>query len=425
MAVPNEHARSILRRLLGDASAAEAEHKFLPRDIKTHPLPPRFGSTSDHSAEALAERIELLSGQGIRILQLRGSGTEIQPEQLGGNIENQIGMARIPVGAIGPLRINGSEAHGDFYVPLATTEGALVASYQRGALVASMAGGVTACCLTESVNRAPCFVFESIREVGMFLAWLLPIYDQLQELVATTTEHGKLLDLQTSIVGKEVYLKFEYTTGDAGGQNMVTIATQAICQWIMENTPITPKHWFIDGNMSGDKKATMQAFTYARGKKVIAESIIPARLVKRFLHTEVGQMFRYWQISALGGIQSGSIGVQGHYANCLAAMFIACGQDPACVAEAAVGITRLDVTDDGDLYVSVALPNLICGTIGGGTGLPTARECLEMMDCYGADKARKFAEICCAAILVGEISIIGAMAAGDFAEAHETYGRKT
>ncbi len=136
-------------------------------------------------------------------------------------------------------------------------------------------------------------------------------------------------------------------------------------------------------------------------------------------------MFRYWQISALGGIQSGSIGVQGHYANCLAAMFIACGQDPACVAEAAVGITRLDVTDDGDLYVSVALPNLICGTIGGGTGLPTARECLEMMDCYGADKARKFAEICCAAILVGEISIIGAMAAGDFAEAHETYGRKT
>jgi hydroxymethylglutaryl-CoA reductase (NADPH) len=266
-------------------------------------------------------------------------------------------------------------------------------------------------------------VFESIRQVGAFLGWLLPRFDELQSVVSTQTSHGKLIDLRTSIVGKEVYLLFEFTTGDAGGQNMVTIATQAICKWIEAGSPVAAQYWYIDGNMSGDKKATAQAFSYARGKKVIAEAVVPVRLVRRFLHTTPNQMFRYWQVSAMGGIQSGSIGIQGHYANGLAAMFIACGQDAACVSEAAIGMTRMDVTDDGDLYVSVSLPNLICGTVGGGTHLPTATECLEMIGCKGSGKARKFAEICAATVLCGELSIIGAMAAGDFAEAHASYGR--
>ena len=425
MPVPNEHARTILQRILNGRSVKEAIQQLTPRSHKTHPLPPRLTGTGDHSVKAVEQRRQLLSEQGLSTMQLAGQGSEIEPDRLAANIENQIGMARIPVGIAGPLRINGSCAHGDFYLPLATTEGALVASFHRGALVASMAGGVTVSCLTESVTRAPCFMFDSLRDVGTFISWLLPEYDKLQEVVAKTTAHGKLLDLQTSIVGKEVYLLFEFTTGDAGGQNMVTIATDAICNWIIERAPIQPRHWFIDGNMSGDKKATTQAFTYARGKKVIADCLIPARLVRRFLHTEAQDMFRYWQISALGGIQSGSIGIQGHYSNGLTAIFIACGQDPACVAEAAVGITRMDLTDAGDLYVSVSLPNLICGTVGGGTHLPTARECLEMIGCYGSGGARKFAEICGALVLCGEVSIIGAMAAGDFAHAHQSYGRKS
>ncbi len=423
MAVPNEHARVILQRILGDETIEKAYERLAPRDQKTDPLPPRLTATSDHSTDAMIERRRLLSEQGISTDQLAGQGEEVSPELLSANIENFVGMARVPVGVIGPLRVNGTAVNGDFYIPLATSEGALVASYHRGAIVASMSGGITSACLTESVVRAPCFVFESLRSVGAFLGWLLPRFDEMQSVVSQQTSHGKLIDLRTSIVGKEVYLLFEFTTGDAGGQNMVTIATQAICMWIESHSPVHPLQWFIDGNMSGDKKATAQAFSYARGKKVIAEVVVKSRLVRRFLHTTPEQMFRYWQVSAMGGIQSGSIGIQGHYANGLAAMFIACGQDAACVSEAAVGITRLDVTGDGDLYVSVSLPNLICGTVGGGTHLPTARECLQMIGCEGNGKARKFAELCAATILCGELSIVGAISAGDFAEAHASYGR--
>ena len=366
----------------------------------------------------------MLAEQNICVDQLATAAGDIDCQSLQGNIENFVGMVAVPVGVVGPLRVNGLAATGDFYVPMATSEGALVASCQRGALVTAMAGGITSVSFTETVYRAPCFMFESMVEAGSFLAWLLPVADHLQVVVEKTTSHGKLIDVKVSVVGKEVYLNFEYTTGDAGGQNMVTIATQAICEWIIKKTPVQPTHWFVDGNLSGDKKATMQAFGYARGKKVVAEARIPKRLVRRFLHTDVQQIFRYWQIAALGGVQSGSIGIQGHYANPLAAMFMACGQDVACVSEASVGITRVDIDSNDDLYISVSLPHLICGTVGGGTALPTARECLEMMDCYGADKARKFAEICCAMALCAELSIMGSMAVGDFAKAHEQFGRK-
>jgi hydroxymethylglutaryl-CoA reductase (NADPH) len=217
---------------------------------------------------------------------------------------------------------------------------------------------------------------------------------------------------------------FVFETGDAAGQNMVTIATDALCRDLVARAPVKPEHWYVEGNLSGDKKATMLAFLTARGKKVVAETVVARSLLKRVLHVTPEDMVRYWQVSVLGGAQSGSIGVQGHYANALAALFIACGQDAACVAEASVGVTRMDVTAEGALYVSVSLPNLIVGTVGGGTHLSTARECLAMMDCLGADRARKFAEICAATALSGEISIIAALSAGEFASAHARYGRR-
>jgi hydroxymethylglutaryl-CoA reductase (NADPH) len=168
----------------------------------------------------------------------------------------------------------------------------------------------------------------------------------------------------------------------------------------------------------------MMSFLYARGRKVVVEAVLEKKLVKRFLHVEPAEMFRYWQISVLGGSQSGSIGVQGHYANTLAALFIACGQDAACVAEASVGVTRMDLTEEGDLYVSVSIPALIVGTVGGGTHLPGPRQCLEMLGCYGSGGAARLAEICGATILAGEVSIIASLATGDFAQAHAAYGRK-
>ena len=424
MAAPNYVAKDILERLLGGGSVEDAQKKLRPRPPADFPLPPRIPAGIDYTAAGAEKRRAMLAEQGIATGHLAGGGNAVRPEDLAGNIENFIGFAQVPVGVIGPLRINGMSAHGDFYVPLATTEGALVASYHRGAYVVSQSGGAAAICMTECVSRSPCFSFNSVAETGAFLAWALPRFDTLQETVATTSSHCRIVDLRTSVIGREVYLIFDFETGDAAGQNMVTLATEAICKRLVADSPVKPQRWYLEGNMSGDKKATMIAFTSVRGKKVVAEASIPRTLLRRVIHIDPEEMVRYWELSVLGGLQSGSIGVQGHFANALAALFIACGQDAACVSEASVGLTRMAVTDAGDLYVSVSLPNLIVGTVGGGTHLPTARECLEMLGCCGDGTARKFAEICAATALAGEVSIIGALAAGEFGQAHAAYGRR-
>ena len=388
------------------------------------PLPPRLPREAAWSRDAQEQRLRILETQGIRFDYTSGKKQIEKPDIFQGNIENFIGMAQMPVGVIGPLRINGVYAHGDFYVPLATTEGALVASHNRGAKVISLSGGARAICLTERVTRAPGFSFENLIEAGQFIVWVSQRFEDLKEQARSTTSHGNLEDIKVTLEGNHVFLNFEYTTGDAAGQNMVTIATDAVCRRIVADCPVKPRHWFIESNMSGDKKATAMSYLFVRGKKVTAEVIIPRKLISGMLHTAPEMIMEYWKMSFVGGVQSASIGVQGHYANGLAALFIACGQDAACVSEASVGITRVDVDERGDLYVSVTLPNLIVGTVGGGTDLPTQRECLQMLGCKGEGTSRAFAEICAATVLAGEISIMGALASGQFTEAHRRYGRK-
>jgi len=423
MPTSNRIARQILARILGNRDAETAARELVPRPPASEPLPPSIPAKDQYTAEAVQQRQEFLRSRGFSVEQLAGRGAEIEPAKLSGNIESLVGFARIPVGVIGPLRINGSEAFGDFYVPLATTEGALVASFQRGARLIGEAGGATTLCLTEAVSRGPGFVFTSTIEAGRFIAHVLDSADQLAEAVAATSKHARMLDMTPSLVGKEVFLLFQFTTGDAAGQNMVTIATDAICRRLIETSPVKPVTWFVEANLSGDKKATHLAFQMTRGKRVVSEATVPRALVEKFLHCTPEAVKMYWESAILGALQSGSIGMQGHVANGLAALFLACGQDVACVSEAAVGLTRFDVTKGGDLYVSVTLPTIIVGTVGGGTHLPTARECLEMLGCVGAGHARKLAEICGAVALAGELSIAGALAAGEFSAAHATFGR--
>ncbi len=424
MAVSRRNAEQILARILGGSSPEQFRARLEPRSPESVPLKPRIPAGNAQTAAGLAKRRAMLVGQGITLDELAGLGPEMAPEALEGNIENFVGFARLPVGIVGPLRINGTHAHDDFYVPMATSEGALVASYNRGAYMISQCGGATTACLTETVSRAPCLRFTSLTEVGVFIAWLLPRTDSLQAVIGKTSKHCKLIDVQPTVAGKDLYLSFHYETGDASGQNMVTIATDAICRHLVAESPVKPQHWYVEGNLSGDKKATMLAFLSARGKKVVSEVVLKRPLMKRILHATPEDMLRYWHVSVVGGAQSGSIGVQGHFANALAALFIACGQDAACVSEASTGLTGMDITPDGHLYMSVSLPNVIVGTVGGGTQLPTARECLSMMDCAGPNRARKLAEICAALALAGEISIIAALASGEFASAHAHYGRK-
>lgn len=345
-------------------------------------------------------------------------------DSLNGNIENYIGMTRVPTGVIGPLRIIGSAAQGDFYIPLATSEGALIASYHRGAKACYLAGGATSICLMEGLQRSPVFKFENIADLGLFVAWLLPQVAKFKEIVGDSSRYAQLMDVKIQIEGNHLIVTFEYHTGDAAGQNMVTICTDAICQYIIAECPTKPKLWFVEGNYSGDKKATSLSFTNVRGKKVTTEIVLPEEIVRKVLKTTPELMAEYWRSSTVGIIQSGAIGAHGHYANGLAALFLATGQDVACVAEAATGITRMELKSDGSLYASVTLPNLVVGTVGGGTHLPTQRECLEMMDCYGQGKARKLAEICGAVVLAGELSIAAALSAGHFTHAHQKFGRK-
>ena len=396
------------------------------RSKNTHPADQgRLNIETQVSKEGTALRNSILkevTGKSLDILSGKKSFDDLSLLQ--GNIENYIGMSMMPTGVIGPLRVLGSAAQGDFYVPLATSEGALVASYHRGAKACYLAGGATSVCLVEGVQRSPAFKFKHMGDLGVFIVWALQQLEKFREITEATSRFAKFQDMKANIEGNNLILTFEYHTGDASGQNMVTICTNAICQYILENAPIKPVYWFLESNYSGDKKATSLSFTNNRGKKVTTEIILSEEIVSTVLKTTPEAMTDYWRTSTIGIIQSGAIGAQGHYANGLTALFIATGQDAASVAEAATGITRMEMNKDGSLYACVTLPNLIVGTIGGGTNLPTQRECLELMDCYGVGKARKFAEICGALVLAGELSIAAALTAGHFSSAHQKLGRK-
>ncbi|HEU0014702.1 MAG TPA: hydroxymethylglutaryl-CoA reductase [Longimicrobium sp.] len=423
MPISQDQALKVAQRLVRGRPVEEMTGLLAPTPAADHPPPPRVPASREWSAEAHARRVAFVRELGVDIPHLAGGAPHPDPAALRGNVENYIGMAQVPVGLIGPLRVNGLHARGDFYVPLATSEGALVASHDRGAYLVTAAGGAICLTTTEQVQRAPAFVFDSLAQAAWFAGWAVGQFEVLQAAVGRVTAHGRLLDVATHIEGNHVYLIFAFHTGDAAGQNMVTFCTAALCEEILAGTPVQPRYWFLESNMSGDKKATALSFLQTRGRNVTAEACIPRHLVEHVLHTTPERMADYWRVSFVGGVRTGSIGVNGHIANGIAAMFLACGQDVACVSEASVGVTRLEVTDAGDLYAVVSLPNLIVGSVGGGTRLPTASECLRIMDCLGDGRGTKLAEICAALTLAGELSIVGALCAGEFAKAHAALGR--
>lgn len=415
----NLHRRDYVSILGGDISADKLEQSLNPHfERPTNRITPSPYLTEKN----LTRRWDKLAKPELQS-ELLDPHTQAQSHVYEKNIEHFIGTVKLPVGLAGPLRVNGLFANDDYLVPLATTEAALVASYNRGAQLLTASGGASAMLLNEGVTRTPAFAFFGLAEAGQFVAWAVTQYDTFKQLAEATTSHGKLSDINISIEGNHVYLVFEFLTGDASGQNMVTIATNAVFNYIMENSPITPENAYLDGNLSGDKKASSQSLRSVRGKKVTAEAHIRAELVKKYLHTTPEKMMQFTQMSTVGATLSGTIGINAHYANALAALYIACGQDAACVAESAIGMTRIEVDKNGDLYASVTLPNLMLGTVGGGTGLPSQKACLELMGLHGAGKSQALAEVCAALCLAGELSIVGAFCAGHFSRAHHKLAR--
>jgi len=420
MSTEHRQAKDYLARILEAHSLEDLNARLAP---SPEPMPARLPRDPRLTPGAVDKRWAVLaSGDEGKDL-LLDPQTQALMERYQRNIENFVGTVKVPVGIAGPLRVNGLFAKGDYYVPLATSEAALVASYHRGAQLISRAGGCSAMLLNEGVGRAPAFAFRNLREAGRFVAWAVQQFEAFRAVAEATTRHGELSDLRLTVEGNHVYLLLEYHTGDASGQNMVTLATDAVVEHILASSPVKPQYHFVEANLSGDKKASAQSFQSVRGKKVTAEVELPAALVEQVLHTTGQRMTEYWRMSALGGVMSGTLGVQGHYANGLAALYIACGQDAACVAESAVGVTRFELTPQGGLYASVTLPNLMVGTVGGGTGLPSQRACLEILGVAGPGHARALAEVCAALSLAGELSIIGALCAGHFARAHRQLAR--
>jgi hydroxymethylglutaryl-CoA reductase (NADPH) len=414
-------SKKYIYNLFKNASEQELLLRLAKKEEKLPPKVPGGAALSEH---AISRRFALTPLSTEEQELLVDPQTTLLKEAYGKNIEQFIGTVKVPIGLIGPLRVNGLHAQGDYYIPLATTEAALVASYHRGALLISEGGGCSSLLLSEGVSRAPGFVFHKLADAGQFVKWCIDQLDHFREKAKETTRHGSLENMQVTIEGNHVYLLFQYHTGDASGQNMVTFATEAVVKYILAHSPVQPVHHFIEANLSGDKKASTQSFHSVRGKKVTCEIHLPRALVEKYLHTTPEIMVKYWNISAVGGVLSGTIGVQGHYANGLAALYLATGQDIACIAESAVGVTRLELLDDGGLYASVTLPNIMVGTVGGGTKLPTQEACLKIMGLSGTGCARALAEVAAALALGGELSIQGAICAHHFAKAHHRLARK-
>jgi len=419
MAGKRDLTRSHAERMLDGGSVDDAAARLRP-DLENPPHVPAG------TAKVTRERMHAWwehSGADPVLREVLLDSVNDDPGLYQGNIENAIGFLRMPLGVAGPLRVNGLSAKGDYLIPLATTEAALVASYHRGCRLLTAAGGCSSMVLYESLNRAPAFVFKSASEACRFVVWVTERFEIFEHVVSETTAHGKLVDVGCTVEGNHVYLNFEFTTGDASGQNMVTLSTQAICDEIAASSPVPIVRHYVESNLSGDKKASARAFTTTRGKKVTAEAIIPEELIVKHLHTTPKAMADYWQMSAIGGVLSGTLGIHGHFANGLAAVYLATGQDAACVAESAIGVTRFEVTDEGALYAAVTLPGIMVGTVGGGTGLPTQKACLDLMGLAGTGKARALAEVCAGLLLAGELSIIAALSAGHFSRAHRKLAR--
>ena len=375
----------------------------------------------DYGPVPIRARLELIKNQtGVDLEHV--SSYSLQPSSLVGNVESFIGTAQVPIGVAGPLLVNGEHAQGEFLVPLATTEGTLVASYNRGMKLCREAGGVTTTILDDRMQRAPVFSFANARDMREFREWLEGHFAEVAAAAEATTRSGKLVDVQMFPVSKLLYTRFNYTTGDAAGQNMTGKATFAACAWIKQNYPGEVR-FLLEGQFATDKKTSVVNMLHTRGKRVVAEITLPAALVEKHMNVTTDKLHDARMRGQLGSMMSVTNNNGLHSANGITAMFIATGQDVANVAESSALYGFSELLANGDYYASVTLPSLIVATYGGGTGLATQRECLEMLGCYGAGGVGKLTEIIAATVLAGELSLGSAVVAEEWVEAHDNLGR--
>jgi len=362
----------------------------------------------DYEEKSVKERLDWLSKKvGVEFKHITEFGS-IKTTELKRNIENLIGLAKLPLAVAGPLKVNGEHAKGIFYIPFATTQATLVESYHRGMLTATASGGINVVIYKNQVDIAPAFVLKDVSTAKNFISWVKENFLNIKKEAEKTTSHGKLISILPHLLGRRVILDLWFNTGDASGLNMINIAADAVCRWIAENNPEV-EEWYLNSNLSSDKKPSFYNLIQGYGKSCVAEVKIPEAVLNKFMNITADEFVEYYQTAVYGSFLGGMIGINAHIANGLAAIFIACGQDIAQIVNACISIGHCEKTKDGCLYVSLVCPNIIVGTVGGGTSLPTQRECLEMLGCYGDNKVEKFAEIVTAALLCGEISLMSSV----------------
>lgn len=382
---------------------------------------------NDYSAEIVRERQAFIEANTPAKLD-HTTRYSFEPEDMSGNIENLFGVAQVPIGLAGPLLVNGEHAQGEFYVPMATIEGTMLASYNRGMRVIRESGGVTTTVSGDAMQRAPVFVFPSAREARDFCLWLRDNFELIKAQAESTTSVGKLNEIEQYHAHNMVFTRFDYSTGDAAGQNMTSRATYVACEWIrQQHEPLS--HYLLSGNFDTEKKTSAVNLLKGRGRRVTAELTIPRQVMVENLRITPEQMHYGQSISNMSAFISQSSNNAAHPANGLAALYLATGQDIANIGESNQCTTYNKVTRDGDYYFSITFPSLIMATYGGGTSLPTQRECLQIMDCYGKGKAYKLVEIAAALTVAGELSLSAAAkrdkvtGTNEWVDAHERLGR--
>ena len=399
----------------------KVEDSITSKDEKRVVIP--RNKKDDYSPEAIKERqdfVEKYTGKKLEHI----PHYSFDPHIAAGNCEHFTGVAQIPMGFAGPLLIHGEHAKGEFIVPMATAEGTLVASYNRGMKLLNACGGVKCTVVDDAMQRAPVFVMEDARAAREFIKWVKANEREIAEHAEATTRSGKLSYIDCYQAIKMAYLRFNFTTGDAAGQNMVGRATFAACSWILDAYKEEKiKHFYLESNLATDKKASQVNIMHTRGKRVTAEAVIKREVLNQFMRVDTKTLAFHAGVANIGSILSGANNNGLHSANGITAMFIATGQDVANVSESSAGIMYVNLTEEDDLYIALTIPSLIIATYGGGTGLATQKESLELMDCYGTGKVKKLAEIIAGVVLAGELSLASAISSSDWVSSHEQYGR--
>ncbi|ADE02906.1 hydroxymethylglutaryl-CoA reductase (NADPH) [Haloferax volcanii] len=400
--------------------AASLADRVREGDLRLHEL--EAHADADTAAEARRLLVESQSGASLDAVGNYGFPAEAAESA----IENMVGSIQVPMGVAGPVSVDGGSVAGEKYLPLATTEGALLASVNRGCSVINSAGGATARVLKSGMTRAPVFRVADVAEAEALVSWTRDNFAALKEAAEETTNHGELLDVTPYVVGNSVYLRFRYDTKDAMGMNMATIATEAVCGVVEAETAASLVA--LSGNLCSDKKPAAINAVEGRGRSVTADVRIPREVVEERLHTTPEAVAELnTRKNLVGSAKAASLGFNAHVANVVAAMFLATGQDEAQVVEGANAITTAEV-QDGDLYVSVSIASLEVGTVGGGTKLPTQSEGLDILGVSGGgdpagSNADALAECIAVGSLAGELSLLSALASRHLSSAHAELGR--